>query len=346
MTDSSIIRRHIVATTRRRLLTAGIALVVAVGVPVVVNRVSVQPGAAIVKWLFELNPLVKLPPDFAVTRAAVSTWTDIPVTVPDAPAARLDLFSPNQKSSAPVPVVLWIHGGGFISGSKEQVDNYAIMLASKGYAVASLDYSIAPGSRYPIPVRQANAALRYLSDHAAEYGGDNTRMFVGGDSAGAQIASQVAAVQSNPALAQAMRLSPAIAADALRGAILFCGLYDMRTVGDTGFPALRTFLWSYTGYRNWLDFGDIDQLSTTAQITAAYPATLLTVGDKDPFEGQGRKLVAALHAKNVPVTAQFYTGTGAGLGHEYQFDFTLPQANQMFATTLAFLSDRAHKGVS
>ena len=334
------------AATRRRLLTAAIALVVAVGVPVIVNQISVQPGAAIVKWLFELNPAVKPPPDFTATRAAVSTRTDIPVTVPDAPAARLDLFTPKEKPSEPVPVVLWIHGGGFISGSKEQVDDYAIMLASKGYAVASLDYALAPGSRYPVPVRQANAALRYLGDHAAEYGGDSTRMFVGGDSAGSQIASQVAAVQSNPVLAQAMHLSPAIAADALRGAILFCGLYDIRTVGDTGFPAVRTFLWSYTGHRNWLAFADIDQLSTTAQVTSAYPATLLTVGDKDPFEGQGQELVAALRAKNVPVTAQFYTGTGAGLGHEYQFDFTLPQANQMFATTLAFLSDRAHKGVS
>ena len=67
---------------------------------------------------------------------------------------------------------------------------------------------------------------------------------------------QLAAVQTNPTLATAMDLSPAVA---LRGVVLFCGLYDMRTVAGTGFPALRTYLWSYTGARAWTSFRDIDQ---------------------------------------------------------------------------------------
>ncbi|HEY0934233.1 MAG TPA: hypothetical protein VGD91_10880 [Trebonia sp.] len=55
--------------------------------------------------------------------------------------------------------------------------------------------------------------------------------------------------------------------------MLFCGLYDMRTVGSSGFPALRTYLWAYTGARMWTSYPAIDQLSTVRQVTPAYPPT-------------------------------------------------------------------------
>jgi acetyl esterase/lipase len=318
-----------------------VAVVVAVGGPVVVDRFFVQPGAALVKFAFELKPAVTLPAGLAPLSDAVSVTRNLTVPTADAPPAGLDVYTPVRRGARPIPAILWIHGGGFVSGNKAAVGDYAAMLASRGYAVASLDYSLAPGSQYPVPVRQANAALRYLAEHADEYGADATQMFVGGDSAGSQIASQVAAVVTNSALAAQMHLTPGIAPSALRGALLFCGLYDMATVGSSGFPALQTFLWAYLGRRDWRNVPDLGQLSTVGQVTAAYPPTLLTVGDADPFEGQGRELVAALQRVNVPVQAKFYTD--AALGHEYQFDFTLPQANQMFETTAAFLTDHTRK---
>jgi acetyl esterase/lipase len=333
-----------VTPRKRRWLTAATAVVVAVGLPVIVNRVSVQPGAALVKMAFEAGPGVTAPPNYATLAAGVSVTKDLTVPTADAPDAHLDVYTPKQHAARPLPMILWIHGGGFISGTKDQVADYATMLAGNGYTVASLDYSLAPGSEHPVPVRQANAALRYLGEHAGTYQGDNTTMFVGGDSAGSQIASQTAAVETNPALAAQMHLTPGVGPKTLRGALLFCGLYDMKTVGDTGFPALQTFMWAYTGRRDWQNYPDLQQLSTTAQVTNAYPATLLTVGDNDPFEGQGRELVTALQHDNVPVKAQFYSG--AKLGHEYQFNFALPQANQMFATTLTFLTDHSTKGAT
>ncbi|WP_328608712.1 alpha/beta hydrolase [Amycolatopsis sp. NBC_00345] len=323
----------------RRLLTAAVAVVVAVGVPFLVNAVSVQPGAAIVKALFELKPAVNPPPGYGELAAKVSAVRDVAVPVDGAPEAKLDVYAPKERSGAPLPMILWIHGGGFISGSKEAVGDYAVMLAANGYVVASLDYSLAPGTRYPAPVQQANAALRQLAAHAGEYGGDPAKVFVGGDSAGAQIASQTAALVTNPALASAMRLTPGLPAASLRGALLFCGLYDMKTVGDSGFPALQTFTWSYLGRRDWPDDPRLPQLSATGQVTNAYPATLLTVGDQDPFEGQGHEMVTALQRAGVEVRSRFYTG--AGLGHEYQFDFSHPESNEFFRMTLDFLTERS-----
>lgn len=326
---------------RNRLWIVALVFLVVVVFPVLLNLVSVQPGGAIVKRIFEAAPAVQTGTGFAEAAANVTINRDIAIPTKDAPPASIDVYQPKQPSAAPLPIIMWVHGGGFISGSKEQVGDYAIMLAHEGYVVASLDYTLAPGAKYPTPIQQGNAALQYLSDNAESWGGDKTRIFVGGDSAGSHIASSLAALQTNPDLANALGLTPAIPAANLRGVLLFCGLYNMSTVGATGFPFLRTFLWSYTGYRDWMMFPQIDQLSTTLQVTSAYPPTFLTVGDADPFQSQAFELETVLRQHGVSVTTRYWNDTGAGLGHEYQFDFTLPEANVTFSDTLAFLSKYA-----
>jgi acetyl esterase/lipase len=313
------------------------ALAVGVAGAVVLYQTSVQPGAAIVKAVFEKGPLVKPPAGFAEIASTVKEQR-VPIPTPGAPTAYLDIFTPDSAGAEPRPVILWVHGGGFISSSAATVADYTILLANAGYTVASLDYSLAPGVRYPAPVRQGNAALQYLRANAARFGGDPARIVLGGDSAGAQIASELAAVQSDPGLARAAGITPAMPPGALRGVVLFCGLYDLRTVGSTGFPALRTYLWAYTGVRDWTSYPAIDQLSTVLHVTAAYPPTFLSVGDADPFTGQAAELAAALRRNSVPLTTLFWTGTGDHLNHEYQFDFNLPQAQTAFKRTLAFLA--------
>jgi len=324
----------------RRTLLGALAVGIGVGAASVVYQVSVQPGAAIVKAVFETGSEVTPPADFAGIADQVVETRGIAVATAGAPDAVLNVYAP-AGDHAGLPVVLWVHGGGFISSSADTVKDYVTLLAHEGYVVANLDYTIAPGAVYPVPVEQANAALGYVRAHAAEFGGDGTRVFVGGDSAGAQIASQVAAVQTDAALADALGVHAALAPGELRGAVLFCGLYDMRTVAETGFPALRTYLWAYTGMRDYTAFPDIDQLSTTLTATADYPPTFLTVGDADPFHTQAAELAAALTDKGVPVTSLMWDGSGDGLGHEYQFDFDLPQATVAFRATLAFLASNS-----
>lgn len=324
----------------RRIVTGLSAVLAGTLAAIFLYGTSVQPGAAIVKAAFEVKPEVTPPAGFAAIRARVREAQAVALTSRDVPTAHLQLYSPAQPTSAALPMVLWVHGGGFISSSADTVRDYAIMLADRGYIVANLDYSLAPGSKHPVPVVQANEGLAYLRSHAAALGGDPSAIVVGGDSAGAQIASELAAVQTNPSLAGRMHLAPALAPGELHGVVLLCGLYDMRTVADTGFPALRTYLWAYTGVRNWTDYAAIDDLSTTSTATADYPPTFLTVGDADPFRTQADELNAALARNGVDVTYLDWAGSKAGLGHEYQFDFARPQARTAFTETVAFLDRR------
>jgi acetyl esterase/lipase len=320
-------------------ITAGVVTAVLAGIAcaVVLYQTSVQPGAALVRAVVEAGQLVTPPAGFDRIARTV-TEQRVPVPTPGAPTAYLDIFTPDAAGGQPRPVILWVHGGGFISSSAATVADYTILLAHAGYTVASLDYSLAPGARYPVPVRQGNAALRFLRAHAGRFGGDPARIVLGGDSAGAQIAGQLAAVQTDPSLARSAGLTAAVPPGALRGVVLFCGIYDMRTVGTTGFPALRTYLWAYTDVRDWTSYRAIDQLSTVLHVTSRYPPTFLSVGDADPFRFQAAELASVLRGHAIPLTTLFWNGTGDHLNHEYQFDFDLSQAQTAFQRMLAFLT--------
>jgi acetyl esterase len=145
----------------RRLLAAVLAVLTGALGALVLYETSLQPGAALVASVFDQNPLVTPPSGFGQVARAV-TRQRVAVPAPDAPTAHLDIYTPDGTSREPRPVILWVHGGGFIGSTAASVADYAILLAHAGYTVAALDYSLAPGARYPAPIRQGNAALRYL----------------------------------------------------------------------------------------------------------------------------------------------------------------------------------------
>ena len=249
----------------------------------------------------------------------------------------LDIYYPKTIEKA-LPVILWIHGGGYIGGTKDMRKNYGMALANAGYVVANIDYALAPKQLYPGPIIQANEALEYLQVNAAQYGGDMSRIFIGGDSAGAQISSQLAATITNPALASAVSINPAIDPGALRGTILFCGLYNMETVRATAYPRIDLFLNTYTGTERFEDFGRINELSTVGHVTAAYPPAFISAGDADLLASQSVELADTLKAKGIAVDEVFFEGSGKGLGHQYQFTLHTEEAQATFEKTLAFLS--------
>lgn len=254
----------------------------------------------------------------------------------DSKNSLLDIYHP-KDATASMPVILWIHGGGYVGGSKDSRQDYAMALADAGYVVANIDYALAPASLYPGPVLQANQALAFMQLHAAEYGGDMDRVFVGGDSAGAQIASQVAALVSNVELAKTMAIQPAIANSQLQGALLLCGLYNLDTVRATAFPNIDLFLTAYTGAEPFESFPRIDELSTVQHISPNFPPVFITVGDADPFVSQSAELVELLQANEVQVSSVFFEGTQKNLKHEYQYDLSTEDARSTLEKTLQFL---------
>ena len=109
----------------------------------------------------------------------------------------LDVHRPSA-TGAPLPALVWVHGGGFVGGSKDELAGYFKLIASNGYAVVAPRYALAPEHRYPTPTRQVMHALGYLKANAERLGIDGGRIALAGDSAGAQIAAQIAALVTSP----------------------------------------------------------------------------------------------------------------------------------------------------
>ena len=120
--------------------------------------------------------------------AASAVYRDV-AYAQDSPAQRLDLYLP-ATGEPPYPVLVAIHGGGFISGGKQDGQILPVLQGlTRGYAVAGLDYRLAPESPFPAAINDVKAAVRWLRAHATEYGLDGSRIAVWGDSAGGNLAA-------------------------------------------------------------------------------------------------------------------------------------------------------------
>jgi acetyl esterase/lipase len=256
---------------------------------------------------------------------------------------RVDLYLPPSAgggADAP-PVVMWIHGGAWVGGSKDELSGWFRRLADAAdVAVAAISYSLAPESTSPTPLAQAARAARFLADHGDELGVDTSQLFVGGDSAGAQIAAQLGAVASSAELASRCGLVGA-EVPPLRGLVLCCGPYDVRTFGDDGpvHHIVDAVMWAYSGTRRWRgDERFLDTMAVVDHVSEAFPATFVTVGNADPLEPQTDQLQAALAAAGVETDAlRFEPDHQPALGHEYQFDVRLDESSTALSRIAAFL---------
>ena len=102
----------------------------------------------------------------------------------------LDLYVSSDKPAAPPPLVVWIHGGGWTAGRKE--DCPVVWLVQHGYAIASLEYRLAPSARFPAQIHDGKGAVRWLRAHAVERGYDKDRIAAAGHSAGGHLAALLA----------------------------------------------------------------------------------------------------------------------------------------------------------
>jgi len=239
--------------------------------------------------------------------------------------AYLDVFYPSGPAeTAPAgPTVVWTHGGGWVSGDKDQIANYAKVLAGKGFTVVSVGYSVAPGHVYPTPVRQLNAALSNLARNATRLRVNPSRLVLAGDSAGSHISAQLANAIAVPSYAKAIGVAPLVERSQLAGMLLYCGAYTVDGINLDGpfKDFLQTVLWSYSGDKNFLGNAYFATASVINFATAAFPPTFISAGNADPLLGQSIAFADALAGRGVRVERLFFPKDYApALPHEYQFN--------------------------
>lgn len=334
--------RPIPVVSPRHGVPARVVGTLARGLLAVSLLVSPRPAVAVVKRAFDAGGVATAAGLARHAPTGVETRED--VRYGSGPDETFDMHRPAGADGS-LPVVLWIHGGGWVAGSKEELRDYLRLVAADGVAVVAPAYTLAPRGRYPGPLHQVAAALRHVCARADELRLDADRIVVAGDSAGAQLAAQLATVTTSPEYSQRVGVAPPVEATRLHGVVLACGPYDIArlSVGadSSARPLMHAVLWAYSGRRRYAR----DRLFATASVldhvTGSFPPALVTVGNADPLREHSRLLVQRLRDLGcAPETLFFPDDHVPPLGHEYQFDLDTEAAQEFRRRLRGFLADR------
>lgn len=309
---------------KRVLLWLAGILVALVAMVVLAFQLSPWPSVFIIAHMFAGNDmaseeaLAKHVPPGIVTRRNIAYG--------EGKDEVLDVYFREGTTSGPQPTIVWVHGGGWIGGSKDGVANYLRVLAGHRYTTVGVEYSTGFGSKYPKPVRQVNAALGYLVRNAEKLNIDPKRFVLAGDSAGAQISAQVAVITTDAAYARRMGISPSMPPDGLAAILLLSGAYSLDSIkldGEYGW-FLRTVLWAYSGMKDFLKDEQFKLLSVTNYVTPAFPPAFISSGNGDPLAPQAVALAKKLGSLGAKTDSFFFPPDyKPALQHEYQFNLDI-----------------------
>ena len=331
--------------------TAG-SIVGAILLVLLAFRVSPWPGALVIRKVFsddsaKLKQVMDRYAPSNVTKLADQQYD------PQDSSLTLDVYYPDRKAFASeyLPTIIWTHGGAWISGDKSNDEPYFKLLASKGYTVIGVNYTLAPARAYPAQIFELNQAHKYITANATRFHVDANTIFLAGDSAGSQLSAEMAALITNPGYASEVNITPSLKPSQLKGVILNCGIYKMEglTQPDPTLPKIVGWgndvaVWSYAGTR---DFSKpvIRQMSPYYHVTKDFPPTFITGGNGDPLtDAQSKPFADELTHLGVPVSRLFYAKDHTpSLPHEYQFHVDLADGQNALNTIVSFITMRTQK---
>jgi len=214
---------------------------------------------------------------------------------------KLNLYHPETAAPSALPIVVFIHGGGWHGGDKESYRDPALRVAARGYLCVSVDYRLSGEAPFPAALEDCKCAIRWLRAHAAECGGDPEHIAAWGHSAGGHLAAMAA-------------LTPgrfdgdggwAEFSSAVQCALCYSTPFDLAALEQHLGIALEQFLAD----------GGTERASPMSYITATAVPILVCHGDQDdlvPVE-QSDRFVAAMRDAGAPIEYTRLRGAGHDL---------------------------------
>lgn len=240
----------------------------------------------------------------------------------------LDVYYP-LGTSEPLPTIVSIHGGGYVYGNKEIYRRYGMDMARRGFAFVNFNYRLAPKWKFPTPLCDTNAVMHWICKNAARYHLDPRRIILVGDSAGAQLASQYAAIVTNPSYARLFRMAlPEIRICCLG---LNCGMYDLRAQAK---GSRKGIMLDYFGRK--IDDNDL-RLCVMESITADYPPAFITTACYDFLRDNAQPMYEYLTGKGIEAAWKCYgTEEDKTVGHVFHVNINRPEAKRCNDDSAAF----------
>lgn len=219
-------------------------------------------------------------------------------------AIPIRIYTP--QGSGPFPLLVYFHGGGFVLGDLDTHDGLCRSLANgAGCLVVSVDYPRAPEHKFPEPLNAAYAATRWVAEHAAKLNGDASRIAVGGDSAGGNLAavvSHLARDRKGPALVFQLLIYPDLDFRRTNFSI-------REYAGKYGNVTREGQHWFMDLYLN----SDAEKLNPLVSPLLApnlqgLPPALIVTAEYDALRDEGEQYGQRLKEAGVPVTITRYEG--------------------------------------
>ena len=232
----------------------------------------------------------------------------------------LDVYRPAKEEGKRLPVIVSVHGGGWVYGDKERYQYYCMSLAQQGFAVVNFTYRLAPKHKFPAPLADTNLVIRWILRHAGEYLLDTGNIFGVGDSAGAQILALYSCICTNPSYAARFAFRPPEGFK-FRAVALNCGAYRIETKGEKLTAALMKDYLPKRGTKE-----ELEAVMVLAHVTDAFPPALVMTSYGDFLKEQAPPLTDLLQEKGVPCESVFYGDAENPLGHVFHCNIRLPEA--------------------
>jgi acetyl esterase len=247
-----------------------------------------------------------------------------PIAIPS-PAGPIParIYTPKnlRKADGLAPCLVFFHGGGWVIGDLDSHDVVCRKLADEGeLIVVSVDYRLAPEHKFPAAVDDAIAATRWIAEHAKQHGIDASRLMVGGDSAGGNLAAVVAIAArdgNGPDIAGQVLIYPAID---------FAMTHPSHREPETSILLTHSvILWFRDHYLNGVaDVHDWRASPARAKTLIGLPPAYVLTAGADPLRDEGEEYARRLTEAGVPVTYRHFPGQFHGF---FTMGKLLQQAN-------------------
>ena len=234
----------------------------------------------------------------------------------------LDVYRP-KETEGKLPVIVSVHGGGWVYGDKEVYQFYGMSLAQRGFVVMNFNYRLAPKYRYPAQVEDLNAVIHWMLKNGEKYGFDLNNVFAVGDSAGGHLLSVYTAILTNPAYRTQYQLELP-EGFCFNAVALNCGIYRQEKPKKKD---LSSLLLNDVLPKGWQQ-SDLDRMNSYDKLTPDFPPVYLMSATGDFLRPQADILKEQLEKNGIEYVMKIYGSQSDALPHVFHVNIRFKAADE------------------
>ena len=233
----------------------------------------------------------------------------------------LDVYRP-KNIGGKLPVIVSIHGGGWVYGNKEIMQFYCMSLAQRGFAVVNFNYRLAPEYKHPVPLEDTNKVFYWVLQNAETYGFDTDNIFALGDSCGANMLGLYCCLCADLEYAEELSIHPP-KGFMPKAVALNCGLYRLVRGEEDLLDSLAEAYFPGKGTDE-----EYDSIALAKRVNSDFPPTFVMTALGDFLKEQAKPFYELLRSLGVNAEYHCYGDSENELRHVFHVDIKLAQARE------------------